>query len=97
MSIAAGKYLIMSSDGVERVYVFSASVNHMDVVAGVMGAPIAAGFVRVRVEMIDHPEPLHIQQVPKIRVDCFGRSETLNVESRGKEDEVLVAMTLGCL
>lgn len=83
------KYIVTrSEDGKEELFMFPKSINH-DAMAEVLGRikdqtwgqwrrvyrePIAAGFIR---NTYDGPE-------------CHGRSETLNLDSRGRLDEMLI-------
>lgn len=82
------KYIVTKTEnGVEELFMFPKSINH-DCMAEVLGRikdqsygqwrrvyrePIAAGFIRTTYDGLE----------------CYGRSETLNLDSRGRLDEML--------
>jgi hypothetical protein len=53
--------------------------------------PIAAGFCQVRAVDVG---PDYVNRTPGIEVICYGRSESLELESRGEADAVLVKKLL---
>jgi hypothetical protein len=80
------KYIIIESDLIETPIVFPVWLKHSDVAAGITGGDVSkvlsAGFVTV-IPMRDYV----------IQVNCFGRSESLNVESK-ESDGLLIARAL---
>lgn len=73
------KYIIVSDNtGMEQIVIFSQFMNHNDVARGIHGKVISAGFIAIS---SDNDGPVII---------CYGRSESLNIDSRPDED-VLIA------
>jgi hypothetical protein len=81
------KYIVTERDGIEEMFVFPDTINH-DCMAEVLG----------RIKNTTHVTWKRVPRRPIsagfITVDgeCYGRSETLNLDSRGLPDTVLFDM-----
>ena len=77
----SGKYLILQTPTGEKAVIFPEEGFYHDEMANKLGSLgiNAAGFVE-------------IAETGKIH--CFGRSESLDIETRGEEDEIIIAKQL---
>lgn len=80
------KYVIFKAESLETPVIFPLWLKHSDVALAITGGDLSkvlsAGFFSVM------PKRDYV-----IQVDCFGRSESLNIESR-ESDGALVARAL---
>lgn len=82
------KYIVYH-DGISEVMViFGELAKHSVIANGIDMDVISAGFL-----MISYGGVTSLDK--SIRVTCYGKSTSLNIESRPKEDGVLAKITLG--
>lgn len=80
------KYVVVLSEGKEQIFLFSPEINHND-------------FAEVLNYLKVHDDKGHWFRTPRKLVSagftdgntCYGRSETLNLNSRPKEDSALLS------
>jgi hypothetical protein len=72
------KYVIVEVMGLETAIVFSDLIEHSDIGQGMN--VVAAGFCNI----------FNDGNRDELDVDCFGRSASLKIKSRGYDDELIV-------
>jgi len=78
---SGGKYVVFDQ---EHIVIFDPAQIHAEVARRIRGEPTSAGFIQVGAQEIGRPV-----------VTCYGRSESLRVESDPKLDEILARRALG--
>ena len=75
----SAKYIVIDSAFGESFHILPAHESHREVATKLGGTVLSAGFISI---VNDQPS-------------CFGNSESLDIGSRGDEDNLLAALTLG--
>ena len=79
-----GKYIIKEIKGLEVAILFDALINHCDIgtCKESRGKTVSAGFFYAS-------EYAHASDVEDVDVEVFGRSESLNMDSRPVDAEII--------
>ena len=64
------KYIIVEQDGFEMPYLFSPLVKHSEFAYKIGNKVISAGFI----------------SIGEFGINCYGKSDSLNIVSRGEKD-----------
>ncbi len=84
-----GKYIVVERMGLEMGIMFDPLIDHSTVAAGIGQTPVAAGFFQVY-RNVEAPSN-------NICVSAFGKSQTLNIASRGDADAQVLNKIIGAV
>ena len=77
------KYIVFNDDRLEDIVIFSELQTHSEIAHGLPGEVVSAGFIRIFSDgEID------------VRVECYGESISLEVESRPEQDTKIARRAL---
>lgn len=65
--------------------IFNGLQNHSDVARSLYGKPVGAGFIRIMGD----------EGTSRASVHCYGRSVSLNLDSRGEIDQDIIHKNIG--
>lgn len=89
------KYVIYESGGFEHVILFASWEGHGDAI-GPSRQIVAAGFFRLSAASVTRlPKNREARNECRIVINCWGKSISLGVRSRGVRDEQLILNFLG--
>lgn len=71
---------------------FNGLQNHSDVARSLHGKPVGAGFIHINA--VDGRLAQENCCVPIIKIKCYGRSVSLNLDSREEADEEIIIKNL---
>jgi len=84
---SGGKYVVFDE---QHIVIFDPAQVHAEVAKRIRGVPTSAGFIQVGL----HRES-ETDNEPVPSVSCYGKSESLHLDSNPKLDEALARQALG--
>lgn len=85
------KYVIFDIDGLEQPIVFPELITHRDLAMRIRGEPVSAGFVVLTTTTVEGT----IEPKAEAGYYCYGRSESLNLDSRPEDSDILNKLISG--